>query len=265
MRVVVIGGGVMGRALITGFAGLDPAPQIVVVEKDPDRAADLQSAGFAVGGLDAVADADVLLLAVKPQDVAALVATIGSAIPESAVVISIAAGVSTAALTAHIAAAGGSARAIVRVMPNTPARIGAGVLGVSAGTDCPESAVATAVRLMETAGVVVTIPEDQQEALTAVSGSGPAYVFYLAEQLIASARAHGLSEDVAAAIVRQTLLGSALLYAESGESPEVLRRNVTSPGGTTAAAIAVFEDRAFAEIVHAALAANIARSGELSL
>jgi pyrroline-5-carboxylate reductase len=118
---------------------------------------------------------------------------------------------------------------------------------------------------METAGVVVTIPEEHQEALTAVSGSGPAYVFYLAEKLIESARAHGLSEEVAATIVRQTVLGSALLYAESGESPEVLRRNVTSPGGTTAAAIAVFEDRALAAIVHDALAANITRSGELSL
>lgn len=265
MRVVVIGGGVMGRALITGFGDLDPAPEIVVVEKDPARAEDLRAAGFAVGGLDAVAGADVVLVAVKPQDVAGLIAEVGASIPESTVVISIAAGVSTTALAAHIEAAGGSARSIVRVMPNTPARIGAGVLGVSAGAACAEHAVTTAVRLMETAGVVVTIPEEHQEALTAVSGSGPAYVFYLAEKLIDSARAHGLSDEVAAVIVRQTLLGSALLYSESGEAPEVLRRNVTSPGGTTAAAIAVFEDRAFDEIIHAALAANIARSGELSL
>jgi pyrroline-5-carboxylate reductase len=265
MRVVVIGGGVMGRALIAGFQRLEPAPEIVVVEKDAVRADELRSTGLAVAGMAAVSEADVLLVAVKPQDVAALIAEVGGAIPSSAVVISIAAGISTSSLEAHIAAAGGAARSIVRVMPNTPARIGAGVLGVSAGAGCPESAVATAVRLMETAGVVVTIPEEQQEALTAVSGSGPAYVFYLAEKLIESARAHGLSDDVAAVIVRQTLLGSALLYAESGDSPEVLRRNVTSPGGTTAAAIAVFEERALAEIVHAALAANIARSGELSL
>lgn len=265
MRVVVIGGGVMGRALITGFGGLDPAPEVVVVEKDPARADDLRAAGYLVDDMTALAGADVVLIAVKPQDVAGLIAEVGAAIPASAVVVSIAAGVSTTALASHIEAAGGTARSIVRVMPNTPARIGAGVLGISAGAACPESAVATAVRLMETAGVVVTIPEEQQEALTAVSGSGPAYVFYLAEKLIDAARAHGLSDDVAAVIVRQTLLGSALLYAESGESPEVLRRNVTSPGGTTAAAIAVFEDRAFAEIVHAALAANITRSGELSL
>jgi pyrroline-5-carboxylate reductase len=265
MRVVVIGGGVMGRALIAGFADLDPAPEVTVVEKDAAKAADLQAAGFAIVDLDALVDADVVLIAVKPQDVGALVSQVGASIPPSAVVISIAAGVSTGALESHIAAAGGSARSIVRVMPNTPARIGAGVLGVSAGAACPESAVATAVRLMETAGVVVTIPEEHQEALTAVSGSGPAYVFYLAEKLIESARAHGLSEEVASTIVRQTVLGSALLYAESGESPEVLRRNVTSPGGTTAAAIAVFEDRALAAIVHDALAANITRSGELSL
>jgi pyrroline-5-carboxylate reductase len=265
VRVVVIGGGVMGRALIARFGTLDPAPEIVVVEKDAARAEELRAAGVDVADLAAVSEADVLLVAVKPQDVAALIAEVGAAIPSSAVVISIAAGVSISALEAHIAAAGGTARSVVRVMPNTPARIGAGVLGVSAGVDCPEAAVATAVRLMETAGVVVTIPEDQQEALTAVSGSGPAYVFYLAEKLIESARAHGLSDDVAAVIVRQTLLGSALLYSESGESPEVLRRNVTSPGGTTAAAIAVFEERALAEIVHAALAANIRRSGELSI
>lgn len=265
MRVVVIGGGVMGRALIAGFVTLDPAPEIVVVEKDAARAEELRAAGVEVADLTAVSEADVLLVAVKPQDVAALIAEVGAAIPSSTVVISIAAGVSTSSLESHIAAAGGAARSIVRVMPNTPARIGAGVLGLSAGSACPESAVATAVQLMETAGVVVTVPEEHQEALTAVSGSGPAYVFYLAEKLIESAQAHGLSDDVAEAIVRQTLLGSALLYAESGESPDVLRRNVTSPGGTTAAAIAVFEERALAEIVHAALAANIKRSGELSL
>jgi len=265
VRVVVIGGGVMGRALIAGFGTLDPAPEIVVVEKDAARAEELRAAGVDVADLTAVSEADVLLVAVKPQDVAALIAEVGAAIPSSAVVISIAAGVSTSSLELHIAAAGGAARSIVRVMPNTPARIGAGVLGLSAGSACPESAVVTAVQLMETAGVVVTVPEEHQEALTAVSGSGPAYVFYLAEKLIESAQAHGLSDDVAEAIVRQTLLGSALLYAESGESPVVLRRNVTSPGGTTAAAIAVFEERALAEIVHAALAANIKRSGELSL
>lgn len=265
MRVVVIGGGVMGRALITGFRDLDPSPDIVVVEKDAERSADLVSAGFVVGDMDALAGADVVLIAVKPQDVAALIAQVGASIPDTAVVISIAAGVTTQALESHITAAGGSATHIVRVMPNTPARIGAGVLGVSAGVSCPPDAVTAAVRLLETAGVVVTIPEEHQEALTAVSGSGPAYIFYLAEKLIESARAHGLSDEVASVIVRQTLLGSALLYAESGEEPQVLRRNVTSPGGTTAAAIAVFEDRAFADIVHAALAANIARSGELSL
>jgi pyrroline-5-carboxylate reductase len=265
MRVVVIGGGVMGRALIAGFQRLDPAPEIIVVEKDHGRAEELRDAGFAVAGVTAVPDADVLLVAVKPQDVAALIAEVGAAIPSSAVVISIAAGVSTSTVEAHIAGAGGSARSVVRVMPNTPARIGAGVLGISAGAGCTESAIATVVRLMESAGVVVTIPEEHQEALTAVSGSGPAYIFYLAEKLIDAARAHGLSDDVAAVIVRQTLLGSALLYAESGESPEVLRGNVTSPGGTTAAAIAVFEERALGEIVHAALAANITRSGELSI
>lgn len=266
MRIAVIGGGVMGRALMQGFAGLDPRPEILLLEKDPDRASAVvdELGVIAIDSPEAIADADVVLLAVKPQDFPNTLAALGPHVQPGATVISIAAGIRTDQIAEQIRVAAGPAVNIVRVMPNTPAQIGQGVMGISAGAGCSAEALEQAKDLMATAGLVVVIPEDQQNLLTAISGSGPAYVFLLAETLIDAAVNRGMDADTAVSLVKQLLVGSSALYAQSEFSAGELRQRVTSPGGTTAAAIAVFEDEGLAATVDAAVAANIARSEELA-
>ena len=266
MRIAVIGGGVMGRTLMQGFTGLEPPPEILLLEKDPARASEVvaELGAVAIDSPDALAAADVVLLAVKPQDFPSTLADVGEHLREGATVISIAAGIRTDQIAAMVAEAGGPRVDVVRVMPNTPAQIGQGVMGVSAGAGCSAAALERAKALMATAGLVVVIPEEQQNLLTAISGSGPAYVFLLAETLIAAAIARGMDADTAVALVKQLLVGSSALYAQSELTASELRTRVTSPGGTTAAAIAVFEGEGLAAIVDAAVAANIARSEELA-
>ena len=266
MHIAVIGGGVMGRALMQGFTELEPRPQILLLEKDRDRASEVvaELGVVAIDSPDAIADADVVLLAVKPQDFPSTLADVGAHLRDGATVISIAAGIRTDQIAAMVAEAGGPAVDVVRVMPNTPAQIGQGVMGVSAGEGCSTAALERAKELMATSGLVVVIPEEQQNLLTAISGSGPAYVFLLAETLIAAAVARGMDADTAVALVKQLLVGSSALYAQSELGAGELRTRVTSPGGTTAAAIAVFENEGLAATVDAAVAANIARSEELA-
>lgn len=266
MQVAVIGGGVMGRALMQGFTRLEPRPEILLLEKDPDRArAVVDELGVvAIDSPQAVSDADVILLAVKPQDFPSTLAAVGPHLRPGATVMSIAAGIRTDQLTEYIAQAGGPQVNIVRVMPNTPAQIGEGVMGISAAPTCSAQALDRAEMLMGTAGLVVVIPEEQQNLLTAISGSGPAYVFLLAETLITAAVARGMDAETAVALVKQLLVGSAALYAQGDLGADELRARVTSPGGTTAAAISVFEAADLAGIVDAAVAANIARSEELA-
>jgi pyrroline-5-carboxylate reductase len=184
----------------------------------------------------------------------------GDAVEAGAVVISIAAGIRTATIEASVPAG----VSVVRAMPNTPARIGQGVTGISAGSQCTPEALALAQLLLESVGLVVTVPEDLQDAVTAVSGSGPAYLFYLAEAMTAAGVELGLDLEVARQMVNRTLLGASMLLDTSGESAAELRRRVTSPGGTTASAIATLGDRAVDESVVAALTAARDRSRELS-
>lgn len=266
MQIAVIGGGVMGRALMQGFTRLEPRPEILLLEKDSDRARSAvdELGVVAVDSPAAMAHADVVLLAVKPQDLPGTLAALGSHLQAGATVISIAAGIRTDQIAEHLSAASGPQVNIVRVMPNTPAQIGKGVMGVSPGAGCTAQALEQAENLMATAGLVVVIPEDQQNLLTAISGSGPAYVFLLAETMLDAAMKRGMDAQTAVAVVKQLLVGSAALYAQSDLGAVELRARVTSPGGTTAAAIAVFEGEGLAAIVDAAVAANIARSEELA-
>ncbi len=262
MRIAILGGGVMGETLATGLLRREPRPQVVVAEKRAERAAELAASLDVVIAepLDAVAGADVVVLVVKPQDTMALLDEVRSVIPTGAVVISIAAGIRTASI--EQAVAGGVN--VVRAMPNTPARIDQGVTGISAGAGCSPEALALAEELMASVGLVVTVPEDLQDAVTAVSGSGPAYLFYLAEAMTSAGMDLGLDEADAIRMVNQTLLGAAMLLSSSGESAADLRRKVTSPGGTTAAAIGTMDDHEVAEGVRAALRAARDRSRELS-
>ena len=260
-QIAVLGGGVMGEALIAGLLHLDPRPDITVVEKVDARARELTDryhirsapAGPAVVG------ADVVIAVVKPQDMREALAGVADLVPSTALVISIAAGITTSFISGLLPQV-----SVVRAMPNTPARIQRGVVGISAGEHCTPEHFAQAAALLRAVGLVIEIPEDQQDAITATSGSGPAYVFYLAEAMIRGAQEAGLNSADARAAVVQTLLGSAELLAKSTDSPTKLRKNVTSPNGTTAAAIAVLdEDGVHDSIVRAMIAARD-RSQELA-
>jgi len=174
-------------------------------------------------------------------------------------VLSIAAGVRTATIEAGL----GAGPAVVRCMPNTPALVGRGAAAIAGGTAATDDDLAWAAAILSAVGTVVSVTESELDAVTGLSGSGPAYVFHLAEGLVAAGIAEGLAPDVADALVRQTLLGAATLLVESGEDPAVLRANVTSPGGTTAAGLAVFADADLIGLVGRAVAAATARSREL--
>ncbi|GAA1741167.1 pyrroline-5-carboxylate reductase [Aeromicrobium alkaliterrae] len=261
--IAFLGAGVMGETILAAIlrAGQSPA-DVRVAEKNAERADDLrQTHGVTVTeALDAVTGADVVVVAVKPQDVPAVLADVAGAVSPSATVVSIAAGVRTATFEAALPAG----TAVVRAMPNTPALVGEGMFGVSAGSSCTDAQVQAVADLLGTAGRVVVVDESLQDAVTAVSGSGPAYVFYLVEQMIAGGVEAGLDPATARTLATQTLLGAATLLDRSGDEPAELRRRVTSPGGTTAAAISTFDETGVADGLRAGVVAAARRSAELS-
>lgn len=263
MRIAVLGGGVMGETLASGFLRyVTPRPDVVVAEKRAERADELRrDLGVDVADpADAVRGAAVVVLVVKPQDTPALLAEVGAAVEPGALVISIAAGIRTSTIEAALPAGVD----VVRAMPNTPARVDRGVTGISPGAGCTPEGLALAERLMSSVGAVIDVPETLQDAVTAVSGSGPAYVFFLAEAMTAAAVDLGIDHETAARMVTHTILGAATLLDASGESAEVLRRNVTSPNGTTAAAIGTMEQLGVKQAVVSAITAARDRSRELS-
>ena len=263
MRIAVLGGGVMGETLASGFLRyVTPAPDVVIAEKRAERAAELRRLhGVDIAdAADAVRGAHVVVLVVKPQDVADLLADVGGAIAPGTLVISIAAGIRTATIEEQVP----EGVDVVRAMPNTPARVDRGVTGISAGAACSAEALALAERLLASVGIVIQVPEALQDAVTAVSGSGPAYVFFLAEAMTAAAVDLGLDPATATRMVNHTILGAATLLEASGEPAEVLRRNVTSPNGTTAAAISTLEELGVHPAVVSAMSAARDRSRELS-
>jgi pyrroline-5-carboxylate reductase len=199
----------------------------------------------------AAGDAAVLVLAVKPADVVEALTACAGVLPDGAVVLSIAAGVTIAALEA--AAPG---RTVVRAMPNTGALVNQGATAIAGGTLATDLDLEVCERVLGTVGSVVRVPEAQLDAVTGLSGSGPAYVFLVAEAMIEAGVLVGIPRDTSEQLVRQTLLGAATLLADDGSSPEALRAAVTSPGGTTAAGLAVLETHgvrgAFLEAVEAA-------------
>ena len=262
-RLALLGGGRMGEALIGGLldAGKDPE-DLAVAEISPERRHALESRFPKVRVVPApawaVAEADVVVAAVKPGDVAAALDGAASALAPGALVLSIAAGVTIAALEARV-----PGHPVVRAMPNTPALVRRGAAAISAGSQAGEEHLVRAESILSAVGTVVRVPEGLLDAVTGLSGSGPAYVFLLAEALIEAGVHSGLARPVSQALVIQTLLGSATLLAEGTEGPEALRAAVTSPGGTTAAGLAALEARAVRAAVLEAVAAATARSKEL--
>lgn len=266
--LLLVGCGNMGRALVRGWleAGLEPAA-LVVIDPALDPADMPELAGAQVykraedvtGGMHA----RVMLIAVKPQVMNAVLPVLWPFIDEGTVAVSVAAGVTLAQLRRGL----GGAPALIRAMPNTPAAVGAGVTGLvaDAGTADTDKALADAV--MQAAGKVVWFTgEDQMNAVTAVSGSGPAYVFHMVEALAAAGVAAGLPEAEATALARQTIIGAARLLEADADSPAgTLRERVTSPGGTTAAALDVLmASPGLTDLMTRAVAAATKRGEELA-
>ena len=260
-RVAMIGGGAMGGAIAEGLVALD-AVEVTIVETDPDRAQWWRDRGdVSVDDLaTAVSTADVVFLAVKPHHIVDSLRAARPSLREGAVIVSIAAGVTLDVIEREVPAG----TPVVRTMPNTPVRVGRGVVGLATGTSCSPENVELVRSLLESVALVVSIDEESMDALTATSGSGPAYLFYLAEAMGRGATALGLPEDVAASLVAQTLLGAAELLAADPQNAAELRASVTSKGGTTAAAIAVFDSADVMGTVVDAMRANRDRARELA-
>jgi pyrroline-5-carboxylate reductase len=259
VRLVVFGGGNMGAALVGGLlrSGWAQPGELAVVETLATRREELTARfpGVAVGREGPAAHG--ALIAVKPGDVPAACAAAGATGARR--VLSIAAGTTTAKLEAALR----PGVAVVRAMPNTPALVRAGASAISAGSGATDDDLAWAEAILSSVGSVVRVPEPLLDAVTGLSGSGPAYVFLFAEALIDGGVAAGLPRPTAAALVRQLLVGSAALLAESDGSPAELRAEVTSPGGTTVAGLLALERGGVrAAVVECVLAAT-ARSREL--
>lgn len=265
LHVALIGAGRMGSAMARGWLGdLDAAgiARLSVVEPHPGEDVVAAADGGLIA-LNAPAEiADIVVLAVKPQGFGDAVDALKAWVGPQTLVVSIMAGVTIA----RVAGALGADK-IARAMPNTPGAIGMGATGYALSDTCGgDEAIATA-RLLEPLGFVVgPLKEQQMDAVTAVSGSGPAYVFLLAEALGAAGRAAGLDEATAMALARETVIGAGALLGEFAESPVELRKQVTSPGGTTAAALGVLMgEGGMPDLMARAVDAAVKRGAELAL
>ena len=262
-QVAIIGAGVMGETLLSGLirAGRR-VDDLMVGEKRPERARELEEryGVTVVSNVEAAQKADTLALVVKPQDMSELLAEIAPVVKPGQLVVSLAAGITTAFLESRLP----EGVAVVRVMPNTPALVDEGMAAISRGSHCDEEHLLEAESLMDSIGRVLRVPEKQQDAVTAVSGSGPAYIFFVVESMIEAGVHLGLPRATAAELVVQTVVGSAKLLRETGEHPTVLREQVTSPAGTTAAAMRELEDHKVRAAFLAALEAARDRSRALA-
>jgi pyrroline-5-carboxylate reductase len=262
-KVAVLGAGVMGETLLSGLIRAGWRPEdLLITERREERAAELREryGVDVVSNLDAAKRADTLVLVVKPQDMPDLLAEIAPAIEPTQTVVSLAAGITTGFVESRLP----DGVAVVRVMPNTPALVDEGMAAISRGAHCDESHLELAERLLAATGRVVRVPEKQQDAVTAISGSGPAYIFFVVESMIEAGVHMGLPRGTATDLVVQTVVGSAKLLRETGEHPTVLRERVTSPGGTTAAAVRELEDHKVRAAFLSAIEAARNRSRELA-
>jgi len=258
-RLVIVGGGKMGSALVAGLihAGWAEAGDLAVVEPVATRREELTGLHPGLTVSARVPAADGAVLAVKPADVSAACADLAGAGVER--VLSIAAGVGLARLQGWL----GDDVPVVRAMPNTPALVGCGAAAIAGGAAAGEADLDWAESILSAVGLVVRVPEHLLDAVTGLSGSGPAYVFFLAEALIEAGVLNGLPRDVSRSLAVQTILGSARLLDEAGQSAEELRAAVTSPGGTTAAGIRALEAGAVRSAVLEAVTAATERSQRL--
>ncbi|HET6672577.1 MAG TPA: pyrroline-5-carboxylate reductase [Agromyces sp.] len=269
--IAFLGAGSMARAVLSGLLqpGVEVDGGIRATNRSAARAAELagvpgvtalSTETDAAANRTAVAGAKIVVVAVKPAMVPDLLAEIADALEPGTVVVSVAAGVTIATFESHLPAS----VAVIRSMPNTPAVVGRAVTGLAAGTRSSEDDLALAVAMFETVGDVIVVPEEQIDALSTISGSGPAYVFYLIEQLTATAIDKGFTPEQAALLVQGTFRGASELLAASDDDPAELRRRVTSPKGTTERAVMVLEEAALKATFDRATDAALARARELA-
>lgn len=264
-RIAVIGGGQMGEALLAGIikSGVDPR-NLVVAENNAERGVELRERyGVLVTDVPNAAEtSDYVFVAVKPKDVPSVVKTISEVttnLEKEVVLVSIAAGVPTN-FYENLLSAGSP---VIRVMPNTPMLVSAGVCAVSAGRYAQPEQVETVCELLGSMGMVLQVAESDMDLVTAVSGSGPAYFFLMVEAMVEAAVGLGLTRPVATELAIGTIAGSAKMLQETGKMPVELRQSVTSPGGTTAAALRAFEDGGLRATVFDAMEACAQKSAEL--
>ena len=258
-----VGAGAMGEAILAGLLRSGRAVEsVLVVEKRVERAEELTEAHGVrvVDDLTAVHDAATVLVAVKPQDLPAVLTEMAPSLRPGQMVVSVAAGVTLAQLASYVP----EGVAVVRVMPNTPSVVGAGMSAVTPGSSCTPQQVAEAEELMASCGEVVVVDEAQMDGVTGLSGSGPAYVFLVVDALVEAGVHQGLARDVARQLAVQTVLGSAQLLKETGMHPALAREQVTSPGGTTAAALRELDERGVRAALVAAVAASAGRSAQMA-
>jgi pyrroline-5-carboxylate reductase len=262
-KVAILGAGKMGEALMSGLLRAGRAPgDLVFTERHAERTKMLEEQ-YGVTGVstaDAVDQADTLLVAVKPQEMSLLLDDLAAVVSSRNLVITIAAGIPTGFLEKRLA----DGTPVVRVMSNTPVFVDQAMSAISAGAHATEEHLARTEELLRPVGKVIRVPETQLDAVTALSGSGPAYFFFLVEAMIDAGILLGLPRAVAAELIVQTAVGSAQMLRDSGEHPVQLREAVTSPGGTTIAAIRELENHGVRAALLAALEAARDRSRELA-
>jgi len=261
--IAVIGAGKIGETLLSGLLRSGwPADKLMATSRRPERADELaQRYGIRVVGNDvAAADADVLAIAVKPQDAAALMADLGPKVPADKLVITLCAGLPTSFFAKWLP----DATPVVRVMTNTPALVDEAMTAISAGAHATNDHLALAEEMFRPLGRTLRLPESQQDAVTALSGSGPAYFYFLVEAMTDAGILLGLPRQVAHDLIVQTAIGSAIMLRDSGEHPVKLREAVTSPAGTTISAIRELERHGVRAALLAALEAARDRGRELA-
>jgi pyrroline-5-carboxylate reductase len=268
-QIAILGTGSMGKAILSGLLAAGTSADNVRATTKSKASAEAISASFGIqasalesesgANSSAVQDSDLVILAVKPNMILETLKEVAAALKPNCLVVSVAAGITTAAMEQELS--GGSV--VVRAMPNTPSVVGLGVTGISKGSNVSDDQLAVAVKLFSSVGKVLVIDESKIDALSTISGSGPAYVFYFAEKLITAAKALGFSDQEASVMVKETFLGSATLLATSSNSPEELRQQVTSPNGTTMQATGRFDAADLEKVFIEATEAALARAKEL--
>ncbi|WP_050053838.1 pyrroline-5-carboxylate reductase [Pseudarthrobacter siccitolerans] len=270
-RIAFLGCGSMNEAILGGLleAGTDPADVVATVRR-AERAAELAERHHGITAIAGEEEPDnnkqatkgsaVVILGVKPVGITDLAREISSSLAPDTVVVSVAAAVSIAQLEAALPAG----QPVIRTMPNTPAKLGRGVVSVSPGTNCTPEQLQKVKEILQGAGTVVEVPEEQVDALSAISGSGPAYAFYLAEAMAAAGQELGLDAELSLLLARETVAGAGFMLAEPGADPSALRKAVTSPNGTTERAIATFDERGIPSIIAAGARAAADRAAEIT-